>query len=219
MQPDDVTTPTVFVIDDDESIREALTLTLQQVGMTVLSFENAETFLEFFTREPKDCLSCQMPCNYCAIVDLYLPGMNGLRLQETLCDLGIKLPLIFLTAYGDLPASVSAIKGGAEDFLAKPVSRETLLAAVHKALHKCDSWHTTSTRRHDARERLAKLSDREREILKMVAEGQQNKQIATLLGISMRTVEHHRTSILSKTETRNFVELIQLTQTSDVNEA
>lgn len=203
--------PLVLVVDDDPQICSALALLLQLENMDVETFESAEDFLRYVTSADFDS---KLIIKKCAIFDICLPGMNGLNLQETLNDKGILMPIIFLTGHGDIPMSVEAIKAGAENFLTKPVSREKLMESVHSALRKGMEWLIQQQQRDAARKRLSNLTSRELEILAMTIEGLPNKLIARHLDISLRTVEHHKASILNKTEAANSVELNRLVQDS-----
>ncbi|WP_150049386.1 MULTISPECIES: response regulator transcription factor [Methylomonas] len=190
----------IFIVDDDPSLRKALALVLEQEGMSVLAFNSAEDFL-----------ASSMPkCHSCAIVDMHLPGMSGLELQEVLVKMHIALPVIILTGYGEIPASVKAIKLGAEDYLVKPVTREKLVTAVQSALAKCEQMHTTTERRQQAEQRLRYLTKREREVMLLATRGSSDKEIARHLNISHRTVEKHKSSLMHKTGSTKLLDLITL---------
>ena len=203
--------PLIFIVDDDPEICAALTLLLEHENMEAKTFESAEDFLVYISTID---MNSNLSLKQCAILDVYLPGMNGLQLQEILKDKGIFLPVIFLTGYGDIPTSVQAIRAGAENFLTKPVTREKLMESVHAALDKGTDWVSRQQQRDAARERFKNLTSRELEILAMTLEGLPNKLIARRLEISLRTVEHHKSNILYKTETANSFELNRLVQES-----
>jgi len=190
----------IFIVDDDPSLRKSLALVLEQEGMSVMVFNSAEDFLASSLPE----------CHSCAIVDMHLPGMNGLELQEVLVKMHIALPVIILTGYGEIPASVKAIKLGAEDYLVKPVTREKLVTAVRSALAKCELMRTSTERRQQAEQRLRLLTKREREVMLMATRGSSDKEIARCLNISHRTVEKHKSSLMHKTGSTKLLDLITL---------
>lgn len=185
--------PVVFVVDDDPALRDSIALLVRAEGLAARTFDSARSFLDAWDRTEPGCL----------IVDLRMPGLSGLDLQERLAGDGDAPPIIFLTGYGTVPAAVRALKAGAMDFLEKPFDPDTLLARVRDAL-ACDR-----RRRSDAR-RLAALTRREREVLEQVAGGKPNKVIAAGLGISERTVEQHRAHGLRKIGLRSVAELVRL---------
>ena len=185
--------PMVFVVDDDPALRDSIALLARAEGLAARTFGSARSFLDAWDRTEPGCL----------IVDLRMPGLSGLDLQERLAGDADAPPIIFLTGYGTVPAAVRALKAGAMDFLEKPFDPDTLLARVRDAL-ACDR-----RRRSDAR-RLAALTRREREVLEQVASGKPNKVIAAGLGISDRTVEQHRAHGLRKIGLRSVAELVRL---------
>lgn len=191
---------TVFVIDDDPAIRDQLAALLGEAGMDVECFARAEAFLA--AGRPAE--------RACAIVDMALAGMDGMQLQAALTERNIPLPIVFLTGYCDVPTSVRAIKAGAVDFLCKPVSTSALLASVQAALDDGERLSRRLERVHDASALLGTLTGREREVLKLAAEGFANKVIARRLGISHRTVEIHKARIMRKTGAANVLDLAQL---------
>lgn len=197
--------PKIFVVDDDASLRKSLALVLEQEGMAVSAFNSAEDFL-----------AADLPqCCSCAIVDMHMPGMNGLELQDTLTRKGVVLPLIFLTGHGEFPASVRAIKSGAEDYLVKPVAREKLLLAIRSALAKSLQMLGRADRRQQARQQVEQLTQREREVMQLAINGASAKEIARQLHISHRTVEKHKSSLMHKTGSTNLLDLVKLAAESD----
>ncbi|MDO9232518.1 MAG: response regulator [Methylotenera sp.] len=192
--------PTVFIVDDEPAIRDSLTLMITQENLAVMAFENAYAFLE----------ACQAGCLGCAIVDVRMPGMDGMQLQQALLKRNILLPIIFLTGHGDIPMSVKAMKSGAMDFLTKPVSREKLISAVRAAMRESEKITTESIHRHDAKSRLADLTDRERDVMMLAIQGYPNKEIARHLDISHRTVEIHKSKIMRKTGAINLLDLARI---------
>ena len=183
----------VFVVDDDPAVRDSIAMLVRTEGLVVRTFGSARSFLEAWDRCEPGCL----------VVDLRLPGLSGLDLQQRLAGEDDAPPIIFLTGYGTVPAAVRALKAGAIDFLEKPFDPATLLVRIHEALDR-DRTRRSRTRRLDA------LTRREREILEQVKEGHTNKVIAANLGISVRTVELHRARGMRKIGVRSVAELVQL---------
>lgn len=188
--------PTVYVVDDDPAIRDALTMLLEQHGLLVAACDSAESFL-----------TVARPGLGCAIVDLHMPGMDGLALQQWLGQSDLMLPIVFLTGHGDIPASVKAIKQGAVDFLTKPVPANVLLASVYAAIDESRGARAQALAAGDTAARLASLTTREREVMDLTIEGHSNKEIARKLGISHRTVEIHRARVMHKMGARTALEL------------
>jgi len=195
-------TATVFIVDDDASVRDALARLIAAAGYAVESYERAEQFLEDYRRERPGCL----------LLDLQMPGMNGLELQATLAQRELRLPVIFLTAHGDVPTTVRALKGGAFDFLEKPAEGWALLACVHKALQLDAELRQKAADREALRARCATLTAREREVVPLAVAGRSSKDIARVLGISHRTVELHRARIMHKLGANTLVELAAMAQ-------
>lgn len=190
---------TVYVVDDDAAVRRALAFALEAEGLKVRTFESAGAFID----------ACDPQLAGCVVLDLRMPGMDGLQAQAALAARGIELPIIFLTGHGDVATSVQAMKSGALDFLQKPVPAKTLLASVTTALLKDEGRRTNGIQRDLARTRLARLTAREGEVLPYIIAGRSAKQIARALGISPRTIEIHRKNILQKTESGNLLALIE----------
>ncbi|MDD2737382.1 MAG: response regulator [Methylomonas lenta] len=193
----------IYIIDDDEAIRDSLSLMLELEGYSVQSFDGAEVFL---AAGPYTCVSC------CAIVDIRMPNMTGLQLQQALIERGILIPIIFLTGFGDIPTSVKAIKAGAIDFLTKPITKQKLLKCVRQALQISQRWHTELEHRQAIQARLNTLTSREQEIMSLVIKEQSNKEVARLLGISHRTVELHRSRLMQKMNVNSVLELAKVYQ-------
>lgn len=193
---------TVFVIDDDAAVRDSLTILLEQDGIVVETFDSAEAFL-----------AAGRPVRHtCAILDIRMPGLDGMQLQAELSKRGVLLPLIFLTGHGDIPLSVRAIKAGAVDFLTKPVTGTALLQSVQAALLESDRLSTQSEVIQTAAARVASLTDREREVMALAVEGLANKEIARRLGISHRTVEIHKARLMNKTGADTLLELARIAE-------
>lgn len=196
----EINNATVFIVDDDPAIRDSLSLMIAQENIPVITFERAELFLA----------ACQPEQVGCAIVDVRMPGMDGLQLQNALNDRHIQLPLIFLTGHGDIPMSVRAMKAGAIDFLTKPITREKLLISIRSAFIESEKIHTEEVHHHDAQSRLAELTCREKDVMLLAIQGFTNKEIARQLDISHRTVEIHKSKIMHKTGAINLLDMARI---------
>ncbi len=194
--------PTVFLVDDDASFLTAAARLLRASGFTVQPFAAAQEFLAQLREDTPGCV----------IADLQMPAMSGLDLQAALAKTGNAMPVIFLTGHGDIPSTVQAMRDGAEDFLEKRAPKETLLAAVTRALARDAMERESRTKINGVRARFGKLSGREQEVLTQVLRGALNKQIAAELGICERTVKLHRTSITTKLGVSSVAELSRLAQ-------
>jgi FixJ family two-component response regulator len=193
--------PTVFLIDDDAPVRDALSRLLRAHRFAVAAFASPKEFLEHYNPDTPGCL----------VLDLKMRG-NGFGLQRTLREKGSPLPIIFLTGHGDVPKSVQALKGGAVDFLTKPVNDTDLLAAVRAAIQKDRALRREQAELSEVRARLATLTPREREVLEYVVSGKLNKQIAGDLGTVEQTVKVHRARVMQKMMVRSVAELVRLTE-------
>lgn len=193
--------PTVYVVDDDPAVRDALSLLIEQDGLQVSAFPSAEAFLDA-SRSKRGCI----------IADIRMPGMDGLRLQDEINRRGCVLPIIFLTGHGDIPMSVRAIKSGAVDFLTKPITRDTLMSSVYNALQESDWLQLQAATNDAARSRLAELTEREREVMRLAVAGRSNKDIGRHLGISHRTVEIHKARVMRKTGAGTLLELARIAE-------
>lgn len=195
MQADQV----VYVVDDDEGIREGLSLLLETTGQLVKPYSNAIDFLHDYENTMRGCL----------ILDIRMPRMTGLDLQKKLNAVGCKLPIIFITGHGDIPMAVEAMRQGALDFIRKPFREQDLLDRINQAF-SIDTGRSKSE--HDRcviLNKLALLSERERQIFERVAKGEMNKAVAFDLGISERTVEVHRSQVMKKLEVKSLAELVR----------
>jgi two-component system CheB/CheR fusion protein len=193
----------IFVVDDDHETREtrdAMRILLTDAGYTVKTYGGACAFLDSFHPEDKGCL----------ITDVRMPGMNGLEMLARLAAAGSKMPAIVITGRGDIAMAVQAMRAGAVDFIEKPVGAEALLSALDRAFRPAESPAEPSARRVEAIMRMASLTRREREVMGLVVSGQANKVIAARLGISQRTVETHRATVMKKLEARSISDLVRL---------
>ena len=190
----------VHVVDDDAAVRDALKWLIEGEDLVVQTHASAEDFLGALVPEQPGC----------ALVDLRMPGMSGLELQRTLTQRGIALPLVFISAHGDVPLAVTAMRRGAVDFIEKPFDDAALLGAVRRALGTDAQRRGTEEERAVMRARRATLSPREREVLEAVVAGRANKRIATELGISIKTVEVHRARVMDKMGAGSIAELVRL---------
>ncbi len=194
--------PTVFVVDDDAGVLTALSRLLRTVGYEVQTFKSPQEFLE--THDPG------VPS--CIVLDVAMPGIDGLTLQSLLSSEGAPRPVIFVSGKGDIPTSVRAMKSGAVDFLTKPVNDEDLLAAVERALNQELQTRRVQADLNDARGKLASLTPREREVLSLVIAGRLNKQIAGDLGTAEKTVKVHRGRMMQKLGVRTVADLVRFAE-------
>lgn len=191
---------TVFVVDDDQAMRNSLKWLISSVGMRVECFGSADEFLASHHAGGAGCL----------LLDVRMPGMSGLELQEVLVDRGITLPVIIITGHGDVPMAVRAMKAGAVEFIEKPFNDELLLDAIRRALALDEKQRDLQQERAGVTERLAELTPREREVMEMVTEGMSNKEIAGQLGVSAKTVEAHRARVMEKMRAGSLAELVRM---------
>jgi FixJ family two-component response regulator len=196
-------TPKVMVVDDDAGVRNAMRVLLKSVGLESALYASAQEFLEGYESTQPGCL----------LLDIRMPGMSGLDLQQQLNLRGAVIPVIFMTGHGDIPMAVEAMQHGAFDFLQKPFRDQDLLDRVQRALSR-DTENRSRLRHTDRiRERLASLSPREREVLNLVTQGKANKMVASDLGVSQRTVEIHRAHVMQKMEASSLAELVRMMMT------
>jgi FixJ family two-component response regulator len=194
--------PTVFLVDDEALVRKAVGRLLRAEGFEVAAFASPVEFLA--AHDPTE--------PGCVVLDMAMPGINGLELQQTLVARGSALPIIFLTGRADVPACVQAMKRGAADFLTKPVKDTDLLAAIRRALEHDRNARQTRSELEDIRARVASLTPREREVLKQVVTGQLNKQIASNLGTVEKTIKVHRGRVMEKMRVASVAELVRLVE-------
>jgi FixJ family two-component response regulator len=197
----------VYDVDDDESVLKATARLLKSVGLRVETFSSARDFLEHDRDDVPGCL----------VLDVRMPGLSGMGLQQELAAAGVDLPIVFVSAHGDIPMTVRAMKAGAADFLPKPVDDQKLLDAVGQAIDR----HTLTRRKNDAtqdiRARIGSLTPREREVLQLVAGGLLNKQIAGRLGIAEPTVKVHRRHVMEKMAANSLADLVRMVENSGVS--
>jgi FixJ family two-component response regulator len=198
--------PVVFVIDDDPAVREGLALSLTEAGHRVQAFASAEDFLA----RARPAGAC------CLVLDVRMPGLNGLDLQTALAEAGRPMSIVFCTGYADVPLGITAMKGGAVDFLTKPVDTRDLLDAVARALAKDAQELATRARLAEVQDRVKTLTPREAQVFARVVAGEPNKQIAWELGITERTVKAHRARVMGKMQARSLADLVRLADLAGV---
>ncbi|HUK03054.1 MAG TPA: response regulator transcription factor [Steroidobacteraceae bacterium] len=192
--------PVVFIVDDDEAVRNSLRFLLKSVGVATQALASAGEFLESYVPTQAGCL----------VLDVRMPGMSGLELQQQLNIKGAVIPVIFITGHGDIPMAVEAMRYGAFDFLQKPFRDQDLIDRIQKALAK-DAKSRAGLKEHDRiRQRLATLTPREREVLALMTRGKANKVMAAELGVSQRTVEIHRARVMEKSGAASLAQLVRM---------
>lgn len=192
--------PTVYIVDDDQEVREAIGLLMDSVGLAAEPYACAQDYLDSFDPARPGCL----------VLDVRMKGMSGLDLQQRLASEPIHPPIIVITGHGDVPMAVRAVKTGAVDFIEKPFNDQVLLDAVHRAFEQDAERRGQASRLADIKERLERLTPREREILDQVVAGKRNKVIAADLGITQSTVEAHRAKVMEKMEARSLSDLMRM---------
>lgn len=191
---------TVFIVDDDRAVRESLRFLLESVGLAARTYAGADEFLARYDPQTPGCL----------VLDVRLPGMSGLDLQQVLGERGIRLPVIIITGHGDVPVAVRAMKAGAVDFIEKPFSDQTLLDRVRSALDRDLAERARQQEELELRRRVDRLSPREREVMTGVVAGKLNKEIAQDLGLSHKTIEVHRAHVMQKMEADSLAMLVRM---------
>ena len=190
----------VFIVDDDEAVRQSTAWLIESIGLKVNSFVSADDFLENYNNE-----------SGCIVMDVRMPGMSGLEAQEEMKNRGINLPLIFITGHGDVPMAVRALKRGAFDFIEKPFNDQLLLDAVQRGLKQSSEARESLLLNESIDKRISSLTPREHEVMLRVTEGKPNKVIAHELNVSIKTVEVHRARMMEKMEASSVAELVKVT--------
>jgi len=191
---------TVYIVDDDQAIRHAMELLMRSVGLDYQIFHSADDFLSGYSNDRAGCL----------VLDIRMPGMGGLELQEKLNDMGSTLPIIFITGHGDVPMAVEAMQKGAVDFIQKPFRDQELLDRIGEALKTDQERRSEREEKAEVLERIGKLTNRERQVLDLVVTGKPNKVIAYELGVSQRTVEIHRARVMEKMQAKSLADLVRM---------
>lgn len=194
--------PIVFVVDDDLSVRRSTERLLRSAGLEVQTFTSAREFLKNLRPERPACL----------VLDVRMPGLSGMDLQRELTQAGIHVPIIFITAHGDIPMSVRAMKAGAAEFLTKPFRSRILLDAVHAAIERDRTARQDRSENDELRQRYEELTPREREVLPLVASGLMNKEVAGKLATTERTIKFHRAHIMQKARVQSLADLVRMVE-------
>jgi len=193
-------TATVFIVDDDEGVRESLGFLMKSVGLNFSAFASAQQFLDAYDLNIPGCL----------VLDIRMPGMSGLELQGKLKERQAILPIIFITGHGDVPMAVEAMQNGAVDFIQKPFRDQELLDRINEAMEQDSTNRQGLLQKHDIAARMETLTQREHEVMDLVAAGRANKVIAGDLGVSQRTVEIHRARVMEKMQARSLADLVRM---------
>ncbi|MCP4992786.1 MAG: response regulator transcription factor [Gammaproteobacteria bacterium] len=194
------TQSTVFIVDDDQAMRNSLKWLIESIGMPVETYESADAFIRNYYPGRAGCL----------LLDVRMPGMSGLDLQEYFLEQEIRIPIIIITGHGDVPMAVRAMKAGAVDFIEKPFNDELLLDSIRRALVQDQDQRSSQAERAEIATRLANLTPREHEVMEMVTSGRANKDIASALGVSAKTVEAHRARVMEKMEANSLAALVKM---------
>lgn len=192
------TSPLVYLVDDDEAVRDSLGMLFRSIGLDHEAYPSAIDFLQNFDVERHACL----------VADIRMPGLSGLELQQRLNEQRAEIPIVFITGHGDVPMAVTAMKSGAADFVQKPFRDQDIIDRIHKALDRDRDRRKLRVEQDEIRARIALLTPRENEVMRRVVRGQANKVIAMDLGVSQRTVELHRARVMRKLKMRSLAELV-----------
>jgi two-component system, LuxR family, response regulator FixJ len=199
------TEPTVFIIDDDEAVRDSLGLLLRSVGYRARCYAGARDFLKAF--DPRDY--------GCLVLDIRMPGMTGLELQKHLAEIGCNIPIVFITGHGDIPMAVEAVRQGAVDFLQKPFEDQELVDRINEALKQAAEQREGELEKLQILDRIDSLTAREKQVMGQVVLGKANKVIAGDLGVSQRTVEIHRARVMEKMQAKSLAQLVRMVMVSE----
>lgn len=199
-------TPTVFIVDDDPSVRKALKRLIESVGLEVETLASAQEFLDHEQPDKPSCL----------VLDVRMPGLSGLDLQDELAARGLNMPIIFITGYGNIPMGVRAMKAGAVDFIEKPFDDQALLDAIHQAIEQDRKARLEQAEIKEILRRVGLLTHRERQVFALVVTGIFNKQIAFELGTSEKTIKVHRARIMQKMQAKSLADLVRLAEKAGV---
>ena len=191
---------TIFVVDDDEAIRDSLAVLLKTVDLNATTFSSGDEFLEAYDPGWEGCI----------LLDIRMPGTSGMEVQKRLAESGCSIPVIFITGHGDIPMAVEAMHGGAFDFIQKPFRDQDLLDRIDQALTTSNEQEQQSARKKTVQNQLQTLTPREQEVMQLVVHGSANKVIAMDLGVSQRTVEIHRARVMEKMQARSLAELVRM---------
>lgn len=200
------TEPTVFVVDDDQAMRSSLCFLIESVGLKVASYSSAHDFLNDYYPGRSGCV----------VLDVRMPGMSGLELQQKLSNDQITIPIVIITGHGDVPMAVRAMKSGAVDFIEKPFNDQILLDCIQRALDQDSKQRGEQSRCADIASKLDQLTPREHEVMKMVVLGKPNKVVAGQLNVSAKTVEAHRAKVMEKMGAQSLAELVRMALIADV---
>lgn len=195
-----VAAATVFIVDDDAAVRGSLTLLLKSVGLRAMAYPSAQEFLDHYQQAQAGCL----------VLDVRMPGLSGLELQQQLNLRGATLPVLFMTGHADVPMAVEAMQAGAFDFLQKPFRDQDLLDRIQRALQHDAEVRAEHQQTLHVRERLATLTPRERQVMDLMTAGRPNKLMAVDLGLSQRTIEIHRAHVMDKMQARSLAQLVRM---------
>ena len=198
--------PNVFVVDDDQAMRNSLKWLIESVGMNVETYSTADEFIQNYYPGRAGCL----------LLDVRMPGMSGLELQEHFIKHQINIPIIIITGHGDVPMAVRAMKSGAVDFIEKPFNDELLLESIRNALSMDIEQRAAQAERAEIATRLANLTPREHEVMEMVTAGKSNKEIAQTLGVSAKTVEAHRSRVMEKMQADSLADLVKIAVAANI---
>ena len=199
-------TPLVFIVDDELAVRKAVARLIRSAGLEAMTFASPQAFLDAYPPDAHGCI----------ILDVAMPGIDGLELQQTLARNGVAPPIIFLSGRGDIPMTVRAMKQGAVDFLTKPIDADELLKTVRVAINRDETAWGSRMQQAETRQRLATLTAREREVLGHVIAGKLNKQTAADLGAAEKTIKVHRARVMRKLNVQSLAELVRLAETSGI---